>query len=65
MVNDYVNNNENVPKIAGILNTVNSNEKEFIEHPLHIPENPHLNEDSVHKMKIVYLMNLSHIHILL
>ena len=41
MVN--VNNNKNVPKLFNVSNTLNSNESEFIEHPLQTLKNPHLN----------------------
>ena len=41
-VSVYINDNENVPKIGEILNTVDNNETEFVECPLHTPENLHL-----------------------
>ena len=44
MVNDYINNNENVPKIKDILNAFDSSETEFVGCRVHIPENPLLKE---------------------
>ena len=42
MVNDFINDEENVPKIEEILNTVDSNVEEFKECPLYTQENTHL-----------------------
>ena len=49
-VNEYINNDERIPKIE-ILNIVDSSESEHTECPLHFPLKMNLN-----KMKVLCLM---------
>ena len=55
-VNAYMNKDKNIPKILEMLKTTDSNEPEFGECNLHSLEDPHLKNEFLHTMKIVYPM---------